>query len=228
MFVMPTFTERLNEAFEESGLDKTDLWRACGVSSGAVTHWLNGQTKKLTGDNLLKAARALKVNPEWLATGLGKKKNTNAITTAEPTNVKNVKAILNAVPKISWVQAGDLCDAEDHYEPGAADEWLICPVKHGKRTYVLEVVGDSMNSGDLDGYLEGFDIFVDPDIEPKHGDDVIVRTPDSKATFKRLQITEDGKYLLALNKTWPNRIIKVPEDTVICGVVIYSGKSRKK
>lgn len=146
----------------------------------------------------------------------------------DSSNVKNVNAVLNAVPKISWVQAGDVCDAEDHYEPGHADEWLICPVKHGKNTYVLEVVGDSMNSGEADGYLEGFDIFVDPDVNARHGDDVIVKTSDNKATFKRLQVTEDGQYLLALNKTWPNRIIQVPEDSIICGVIIYSGKSRKK
>lgn len=144
------------------------------------------------------------------------------------TNLKNPRVNLNEVPKISWVRAGDMCETEDYYEPGMADEWVICPVKHGNRTYVLEVVGDSMNSGDMDGYIEGFDIFVDPDIEPKHGDDVIVRTPENKATFKRLQITDEGKYLLALNKTWPNRVIQVPEGTIICGVVIYSGKSRKK
>lgn len=222
---METVGKRIEKVRLEKGLSKTQIWKSAGLTSGIYSQWLNGMA--LSGETLINVARVLGVNPEWLATGKGPKYLTGSLTDEKP-NVKDIKYELNTVPKISWVQAGDVCETEDYYEPGSADEWLICPVKHGKRTFVLEVVGDSMNSGDMDGYIEGLDIFVDPDVEPKHGDDVIVRTPENKATFKRLQITDEGKYLLALNKTWPNRIIEVPEGTVICGVVIYSGKSRKK
>lgn len=220
------FGERLKEARLDAGLSQGELAKLAGVKQGTVAE---AEAIGKSSTKVLEYAKATKVNPEWLATGKGKKHTPSSIREKSDTsNVKTINNVLNVVPKISWVQAGGLCDAEDHYEPGIADEWLICPVKHGKRTYVLEVVGDSMNSGDLDGYLEGFDIFVDPDVNAKHGDDVIVRTPENKATFKRLQVTDEGKFLLALNKTWPNRIISVPENTTICGVVIYSGKSRKK
>jgi SOS-response transcriptional repressor LexA len=144
----------------------------------------------------------------------------------EESNIKNRNRRLGEVPKISWVKAGDLCDVIDFLEPGDAKNWLICPVKHGPRTFVLQVDGPSMDSGDREGYPDGYDIFVDPDVEPGNGHDVVVRTPDGRATFKRLQINNEGKFLLALNPDWPNRITPVPEGTVICGVVIYSGRPR--
>ena len=47
------------------------LARACGLSKPTVSNWLGGRTKDLKGPSLLAAAKALKVNPEWLASGKG-------------------------------------------------------------------------------------------------------------------------------------------------------------
>jgi SOS-response transcriptional repressor LexA len=77
-------------------------------------------------------------------------------------------------------------------------------------------------------YREGELILVDPAIEARHGDDVIARTPEGKATFKRLQVTPDGTFLIALNPSYPDRIIKAPADTHICGVVTASWMQRRK
>ena len=41
------------------------------------------------------------------------------------------------VPLISWVAAGDWCNVENPYAIGDAEDWLICPIKHGPRTYAL-------------------------------------------------------------------------------------------
>lgn len=69
---MSTLAERLNEVMTKNpSLTKTGLWKACGLSSGAVTHWFNGSTKELKGDNLLKAAVYLGVNVDWLSNGKG-------------------------------------------------------------------------------------------------------------------------------------------------------------
>lgn len=69
---MTTLAERLNEVMTKNpSLTKTGLWKACGLSSGAVTHWFNGSTKELKGDNLLKAAVYLGVNVDWLSNGKG-------------------------------------------------------------------------------------------------------------------------------------------------------------
>jgi SOS-response transcriptional repressor LexA len=127
-------------------------------------------------------------------------------------------------PLISWVKAGELCEAIDNLHPGDAEAWFPCGVSCGENTYVLKVIGSSMEKE----YFEGEMIFVDPGVEAKHGSDVVVRTPEGNTTFKRLQITAEGTYLMALNKDYPERIIKVPEGTTICGVVVFSGRDRRK
>lgn len=124
------------------------------------------------------------------------------------------------VPVISWIRAGQWCEAHDPWQPGDADDWLPCPVRHGKNTFALRVDGDSMDGPG--GYREGEVIFVDPDVRATPGRDVVARTPNGTATFKRLKEDAQGQYLLALNPAWPDRIIRVPTGTVICGVVIGS------
>lgn len=131
--------------------------------------------------------------------------------------------IRGKVPLISWVRAGELCETHDNYHPGDAEHWMDCPVPHGPRTYCLEISGDSMDDGGADAYRDGEIIFVDPDASPDPGRDVVVRTPDNKTTFKRLKEDTEGRYLLGLNG---KKIVRVPEDTVFCGVVIFSGRRR--
>lgn len=66
-----TLSERLQAAMEYSGLNQAQLARACGVSAPSVHGWLSGKSKFLRGENLLRAAHALGVNENWLATGAG-------------------------------------------------------------------------------------------------------------------------------------------------------------
>jgi SOS-response transcriptional repressor LexA len=128
---------------------------------------------------------------------------------------------LNKVPLLSWVQAGNWCESPE--PPGTAEEWLDCPFPHSENAFCLEVVGDSMSPE----YREGEYILVDPALQPEHNDDIVARTPDGTHTFKRIQITPEGNYLLALNPDHPARKIKAPEGTHICGVVTGSWMRRK-
>lgn len=68
---MTTLSERVTAALEAAGMDQSDLARRVGVTSVAVNNWCTGETKSIKGKNLLRAAAALKVNPEWLSDGLG-------------------------------------------------------------------------------------------------------------------------------------------------------------
>jgi DNA-binding transcriptional regulator YdaS (Cro superfamily) len=52
-------------------ISQAALARACGVRPPSVTNWLSGRTKRLEGANLLAAARALNVSPDWLSSGNG-------------------------------------------------------------------------------------------------------------------------------------------------------------
>ncbi|MDH4449903.1 MAG: helix-turn-helix transcriptional regulator [Rhodoferax sp.] len=66
--------DRIKHAMEESGLRKTELANACGVSAASVTHWLNGNTKKLKAENASAIAKATGFNSDWLTNGKGPRK----------------------------------------------------------------------------------------------------------------------------------------------------------
>ena len=135
-------------------------------------------------------------------------------------NIGSGQGLYEPVPLISWVVAGMLCESIDSIDLKEADDWLQCPYAHSSKAFCLQIKGSSM----WPEYRDGEIILVDPSIDPRHNSDVVIRTPepDSKTTFKRLQITEEGSYLLALNPDFPHRYIEMPEGTSICGVVTGS------
>lgn len=83
---MKTLAERLRHALDTAHpkrIKNIELANAVGVSPPSVSDWLTGKSKTMEGENLLRAARYLKVNPIWLATGVGAK----GVGSPETTNV---------------------------------------------------------------------------------------------------------------------------------------------
>lgn len=72
---MTTLSERVLAALEAANMDQSDLSRRVGISSVAVNNWCTGATKSIKGENLLRAASALGVRPDWLAYGHGSMKS---------------------------------------------------------------------------------------------------------------------------------------------------------
>lgn len=136
---------------------------------------------------------------------------------AKETNTSHESQAFRMAPVISWIQAGNWCDANDPFVPGDAEEWLPVPGKASLNTYALRVRGISMEPE----YQDGDVIFVDPNREPEHGKHVVVRLDNqNEATFKQLIREGDKRYLKPLNPDWPEKIIPVSADSTICGVVI--------
>tara|TARA_R110001592_G_scaffold111372_6_gene308489 strand:+ start:11382 stop:12008 length:627 start_codon:yes stop_codon:yes gene_type:complete len=139
-------------------------------------------------------------------------------------NIQGTRGTGGMVPLISWVTAGMFEECIDNLSPGDAEDWLESPFPHSKGSFCLQVSGESMDPDYRDGEI----IQVDPEVAASSGSDVVVRTPDGKTTFKRLQIDGNGEmYLLVVNPDWPDRILRAPEGTVICGVVIGSWMDRR-
>lgn len=129
----------------------------------------------------------------------------------------------NQAPVISWVQAGDFCEAIDNFQPGDADEWLPMPLNAGTRTFALRVVGDSMTNPNTGGrnYPEGCYIFVDPDKETLPGHRTVAKLPENNSvTFKELVEDSGIQYLRPLNPQYDK--IQITEETHFCGRVIGS------
>jgi len=215
---MSTLKERLLEAMQDSSLTKTDLWKACGLSSGAITHWFNGSTHTLKGENLLKASKALGVNPNWLATGLGKKEiisnNNNAhsedFTIREYVNVSGSMGV--------GILLRD--------QPGQITKWTVneewinknVPYNTGKDNLAIVTgFGDSMrgmfNSGDP--------LLVDTGVKSLDYDGVYFFRVGSEGFIKRLQrIPGDGIRAISTNKEYESWTITKEMDFELFGRVL--------
>lgn len=222
-----TYGERLLWARKRAGLTQIQLAEASGVKQGTISKIERGDQNESAFDSIL--GHHLNINSYWLSTGEGEPVNGSQsqpapIPQTPPYLIPPDAIPVRKIPLISWVNAGGWCESPDNHAPGDAEEWLDCPFPFSQHAFCLAVTGDSM----WPEYREGEYILVDPGVEPLHGNDVVARTPDNKHTFKRLQITPEGTYLLALNPDHPNRKIEAPEGTHICGVVTGSWMNRRR
>lgn len=194
----------------------------CGWESAqsAANQYLNAKVP-LNLEAILKLAEVLKFHISEVSPRLALELERIAEAAHEP-NVEPGPDIKGLVPLISWVQAGDWCEVEDHYAVGDAEDWLPCPTAHGPRTYVLRVRGESMfNPHARRSFRDGDLIYVDPDKLAENGSAVIAKMDDSQeATFKQLVIEGEDRFLKPLNPAWPEPIIKISGNASICGVVI--------
>lgn len=220
-------SDRLKTAMDLTGITQAELARACHVSPPSVNGWLNGKAKFLRGENLLKAAAALKVNQHWLADGTGDMQPPSGLHEINDprqawtnTNITHAPS-RGRIPMISWVKAGSFSDVQDLFEPGQSDEWVDAYQSTPSRNaFALRVEGDSMTAPTGRSFPDGCTIIVDPNRGPKPGDFVVAKDVTAqRATFK--QLTSDGlmSYLKPLNPAYPTQAID-NERIRIVGVVI--------
>lgn len=236
---------RIEEALKTSGRSQASIAAQLRITPQAVTGWL--KTGNIGQDALhfisLEAKPAL--NPNWVYSGTPPKymrEFARHIVTFEgeeawipnraPASLPNVSGPQadpyqygRKVPLLSWISAGDFCACEDQTAAPDPENYEFCGQRCSERTFALRVTGESMwNPQGRPSFRDGDLIFVDPDVAAKHGDCVVVRlTSENAATFKRLLIQGDRRYLEALNPAWPNRIMEIDGEATICGVVIWTG-----
>jgi len=195
--------EILEALMSKHRLNQTELSNRSGVSQPAINRILNERSKSKNPrkETLQKIAGVLGVSPEQL-------------TGQEPIPTRMMA--YGAVPVMEW-------ESLTNGATGQHDVWMACPVDHGDLTFALPVQGEAM-IGD-NGYREGEIIFIDPGVDPTHGKDVVLITGGA-ALFRRLVVTQEGRFLKTLNPGWPRPIMPLPADTIICGTVVFSGCAR--
>jgi SOS-response transcriptional repressor LexA len=215
--------EKIRSLRERRGLTLQDVGDAFSISRSSVAGWESGDSKPGI-DRLPTLARLLGVSVDEL---LSERPITVFISHSSSDHM-NWGDIIDPrkegkLPLISDVQAGSWSDIVDNFQPGDAEDWIPCPFNHGPNAFVLRVAGQSMfNPGGEKSYAPGEFIAVDPALEPMNRRMVVARIDhEERATFKQLIIEPDGTQLLqALNPSWPNRIMPLPEGSTIVGVVI--------
>lgn len=209
---------RVAKRMHELGLSGGELARRSGVPQPTIHRILTGMSASPRLENVERIARALGVTTEWLWKGEG----STTIATGPQSNVEPGPKVRGFVPLISWVQAGVWCEMQEPYELADVEAWLPCAVSHSSATFALRVRGLSMfNPHERRSFRDGDIIFVDPAKDFENGSLVIAKLADSKeATFKQLVLEGDRQFLKPLNPSWPDPIIELPDDALICGVVV--------
>jgi len=230
---MATIGEALKQAREELGISQEDVaakvrkLTGLSFSRAALAQIESGSTKNPKPHNLQAACDALNIDFRSALNGKVTQANKGQMAaTLDGASGHFQSQVLEPVefkiPLLSWVRAGEFCEAPSQFSRTDAEEMLPAPLFNtGPNTFALTVRGDSMNAPG--GYEEGEIVYIDPDIAPEIGNDVLART-DAGMTLKRYKEDELGPYLLALNG---NQIIRPPQPWHICGVVVFSGKKRR-
>lgn len=205
---MNNLSKNVRFKMQSLGLTQADLAEKAGVAQPTIHRILSGKISTTT--KLVELAKALKCDVEWLLTG-------------EASEISNVEESINLhglYPVISWVQAGDWAQIHELNKQDA--EHYPCPVKCSDKTFLLKVRGMSMSPTFNEGEL----IFIDPEIEPINGKFVVARLEDeNEATFKKLVIEGDHRFLKAENPAWPTPIQPINGNCTIVGVVVFAGRS---
>lgn len=218
-----TLAQRLRYAMDvlpPKKIKGVDLARVVGVKPPSVSDWLSGKSKTMEGENLLRVAKYLNINPVWLATGKGDFRN-NSNNLDNNIDLKDkIQNLGKFIPVISWIAAGSWTSIECIPTDTLFDEWLPPNPKCGKNGYGLIVSGESM----LPKFEPDDRIYVNPDFQVndlKTGDLVIVACDGEKeATFKKLVIENEGMYLEPLNPKWHDKIMELHEGCRLVGKVV--------
>ncbi|MFC0268548.1 LexA family protein [Kushneria aurantia] len=223
-----TVGQRIKKARLLRGVTQPELARMCGwESQGRISNYERGLREAKRTD-LEKIARALDLNVAWVWTGQGQMGTGHAphALASYGEELQPGPAMVTQIPEISWVQAGgftEVCFVD--LDPESTN-WYPRPPNCGPHTFALKVVGESM----LDKYPPGRIIFIDPEVVPESGDDVIaVMTETGEATFKQyLEEPGVGCMLKARNPAWKDPYISINGNCRVTGVVMAQMELRQR
>jgi SOS-response transcriptional repressor LexA len=205
-------------------LSEGELGRRSGVPQPTIHRIVTNAVASPRHQNVEKIAKALKVTSNWLWKGedpRGPDSDQFRSTATAELGVEPGPAVKGYVPLISWVQAGAWCEDESTNTLNDAEIWLPCAASHSSHSYALRVRGLSMfNQHERRSFRDDDIIFVDPSKDAENGSLVIAKLVESQeATFKQLVMEGSRRFLKPLNPAWPEPIIELGPDAIICGVV---------
>jgi transcriptional regulator with XRE-family HTH domain len=212
-----TFGERFLARREELRMTQEELADKAGITRMAISKIELGMTKKPRVDNLFALAKALKVSPDWLASGKGTKEPDHHASPAQ-SHLGSAKRSFLSVPLVPWTALTHLLETGSL----SNDEYplLPCPVLSGKRTFAVNIDNSALEPR----FEIGDTLYVDPDqTEPKEGKFVILSDLDNKTFYARqIQIIDNSVYLKVINPDYPAdlKFIKMTPSHCILGTAV--------
>ncbi len=209
------WNELAKARMKQLGITQDKLAESLGKTQGAIGHWLNGR-REPSIDDIAAVMKQLGLK-ELVLTSDGMVDYPDG----QMGNVSNPKpnSEVKSFPLISWVSAGNWCEAIEPYRLEEIETWPQTTANASDRSFWLTVRGDSMTSPTGLSIPEGMQILVDPDVEATNGRLVIAKLDtENEATFKKYVIDAGQRYLKPLNPSY--HMIPVNGNCRIIGVVI--------
>jgi len=194
------FKDRLTQRLKETGLTQSELAKRINVSRTTITFWKTG-VNKLSGENLMALAKALRCSARWLATGEGAPVP-EGISLDKPwldmddaSNVEQGPPIVSpyrAIPIVGTAQMG----AEGYWYALEEADGTVDAYSRDASAYALRLKGDSMEPAIHSGWVA----VIEPDRDYFPGEYVMVRTTEGESMLKRLLYCNEAEVsLLSVN-----------------------------
>lgn len=181
------FSSNLKKIRQDKKLSQNKLAALAGVNQTTIARWENNEIAP-TIDNLEDLANALNVSlPDLLGRDL-------RIDNATPTNVNDN---VTKIPVLGVIKAGIPIEAQQDIL-----EYIEIPkswLRGGKKFYGLRVSGDSMFPKYQDNDVVIFEDSRTYDPTMLNNKDCVVMVNGNDATFKKVQLTEEGITLIPYN-----------------------------
>lgn len=208
---LPLVAKNLRYLMDANKLTSTSLAEATQQNQPTIHRIVNGEVSDPRASTLEPLAK-------YFGTTVNLLRSYDFESQADVNVIPNNRPRSDALPVLSWVQAGQWADSISLSE---IEEWRSTTKRHSDKSFALKVKGISMyNPGHRETFEEGDIILVDPERPAHNGSLVIAMLADSgECTFKKLY-QEDGHTMLkALNPNWSPQYIKLESETQIIGVV---------
>lgn len=224
-------SERIKQRMQALGIKRAaELVKATGVSKGSVSQWLSDTTAP-TGANLLKLAKVLQVQPEWLLTGEGPESNAveSKLVPVEWESIAQNKDEYVTVPLIDVeLSAGNgspsIVEVEQYELPFrryTLNKQGVSPTS----AKVARVTGNSMSPLLNDGDVVGVDTSKTKVID---GDTYAIRDGDLLRVKILIERSDGGLLIRSFNREdYPDEILNKEqrqERVTVIGRVWWSSK----
>lgn len=194
-----TLAERLKEARNAQGLTQKALGELIGVSQAAIQKIETGKAGQTT--KLIDIARALKVRPEWLGSGLGAMKDDGqppSLPHSSSEDIYRLEVLNLTVSAGPGVVNSEFVEVLRSMEYAPEDARMMFDGRKAEQIRIINVRGDSMS-----GTIEPGDLlFVDIGVKKFDGDGIYAFLYDDTAHVKRLQKMKDKLLVISDNKIY--------------------------
>jgi SOS-response transcriptional repressor LexA len=214
--------ERLKALREKEGLSQAALAEKCGWASQSRVGNYEVGVRKISADDAVVLAQALRVRPELILFG------SQSATLSSP-DMELAPPDTRRIPVISYVQAGVWTETSEIRQYDGNLVYITTDLELGQLAFAIELKGHSMEPE----FVEGDIVLIDPDEHPHPGDFVVAKNGEDETTFKKYRprgIGDDGREifeLVPLNDDYPT-MRSDRQHIQIIGTMVEHRRRRKR